>query len=325
MLVRSARDDQRVQVLMRGGVQMSRAARLHAAALCAALPALLGGCERLELLGTMETSRDAVPAPLVPDVPRPIAELNDPNARDTDPSFTEDLTELYFTSDRSGDKRIWRSVRLSADEPWNLPSLVEELNTSGDNENPFVSNDGLSIWFFTNRDRSLGAQWRSTRAARTDPWGEPAPVEALVFGEGSSDVSVAVDPRETLFILNAKPAGAPPYRLYELTRETAEEPLGAPVLMSGIVSDANEYDPDLRRDGLFLAFHSERTDPRQIFWTRRLDRESAFDPPVPLPGVVSEFFSEAPAFSEDLRYLMFSSNRSGNTELYELLLSAPLF
>jgi Tol biopolymer transport system component len=299
---------------------------LFRGALCASIPALLGGCDRTELLGVVDTSGDAgAREPLVPDVPRPVPELNDLDARDTDPTFTEDLTELYFMSDRTGDKRIWRSLRPTADDPWGAPSLVEQLNGGGENENPFVSNDGLTIWFFTDRDRTVSAQWRATRASREDPWDEPAPVEGLVFGEESSDVSVAVDPSQTLFVLNSKPTGPPPYQLYRIERATASDPLGAPVLMAEVVSDQNEYDPDLRRDGLFLAFDSARAEPRQIYWTRREDRSSAFDPPVPVPGLVSEFSNDAVAFSEDLRYVMFSSNRTGNAEIYEALLATPLF
>jgi Tol biopolymer transport system component len=296
------------------------------AACALGLALTLDGCERAELLGVLHTSSDAGEQdPLIPDQPRPVPVLNDLDARDTDPTFTEDLTELYFMSDRTGDKRIWRSLRPTPDDPWDSPALVEELNTAGENENPFVSNDGLSIWFFTDRDRSISSQWRSTRPSREDPWGAPAPVEGLVFGEESSDVSVAVDPSETLFILNAKPTGPPPYRLYRLERETPSDPIGAPELMEDVVSDDNEYDPDLRRDGLFLAFDSARAEPRQIYWTRRDDRSSSFEPPVPVPALVSEFSSEACAFSEDLRYVMFSSNRSGNTEIYEARLSTPLF
>lgn len=247
------------------------------------------------------------------------------DARDTDPTFTEDLTELYFMSDRSGDKRIWRSLRASADDAWGTPSIVEELNTAGENENPFVSNDGLTIYFFTDRDRTISAQWRSTRASRRDPWGAPAPVAGLVFGDDSSDVAVAVDPSETLFILNSKPTGPPPYRLYRLERATAADPLSAPALMEDVVSESDEYDPDLRRDGLFLAFDSTRAEPRQIYWTRRADRDSPFDPPVPVPALAGQSSDEAAAFSEDLRYAMFSSSRSGNTEIYEVILSTPLF
>jgi Tol biopolymer transport system component len=282
---------------------------------------LASGCERAELLGTMGEGEPS----LIPDQPRPVTTVNDPEARDTDPSFTEDLKELYFMSDRSGDKRIWRSLRASADEPWGEPESVAELNTAGENENPFVSNDGLTIWFFTDRDRTISSQWRATRASRDAAWSAPEPVAELVLGEGSSDVSVAVDPSQTLFILNSKPTGAPPYRLYRLERATAADPLGEPVLMDDVVSNENEYDPDLRRDGLFLAFDSARGDPTQIYWTRRADRAAAFDAPVPVPALKSTFNDNAAAFSEDLRYVMFSSSRGESIDIYEALLSTPLF
>lgn len=293
-------------------------------ALCAVFLAL-PGCERTELLGVVDTSDAGKQDPLIPDMSRPVPELNDPDARDTDPSFTEDLTELYFMSDRSGDKRIWRSLRPTADDAWGIPSIVEELNTAGENENPFVSNDGLTIWFFTDRDRAIASQWWSRRAARSDAWGAPEPVPELAFGEGSSDVAVAVDPSQTLFILNAKPAGAPPYGLYRMERASATDPLGAPVLMEEVVSTADDYDPDLRRNGLFLAFDSGRDDLRQIFWTKRADRSAPFDPPVPVPALAGTSFDSAPAFAENLRYLMFSTRRSASVDIYEVLLSAPLF
>jgi hypothetical protein len=290
-----------------------------------AIATCVAGCERTELLGVVDTTDAAVVDPLVPDKPRIVKPLNDPDARDTDPTFTEDLRELYFMSDRTGDKRIWRSLRPTSDDPWGTPTLVTELNTAGQNENPFVSNDGLTIWFFTDRDRTISAQWRSTRTTRDDPWGEPAPVEGLVFGEGSSDVAVTVDPSETLFILNSKPSGPPPYRLYRLERATASDPLGPPMLMDDVVSESSEYDPDMRRNGLFLAFDSTRAEPRQIYWTRRDDRSSPFDPPVPVPALAGQSSDDSAAFSEDLRYVMFSSNRTGNIEIYEVLLSTPLF
>jgi hypothetical protein len=290
------------------------------------MSAFTTGCERTELLGVVPSAGGADgDDPLVPDRPRVVPVLNDVDARDTDPTFTEDQTELYFMSDRTGDKRIWRSLRPTADDPWGTPELVPELNTAGENENPFVSNDGLTIWFFTDRDRTISAQWRSTRATRDDPWGMPAPVEGLVFGVESSDVAVTVDPGETLFILNSKPSGSGPYGLYRLERATASDPLGPPVLMDEVVSDRSEYDPDLRRDGLFLAFDSARVEPRQIYWTRRNDRNSPFDAPVLVPALAGQSNDEAAAFSENLRYVMFSSNRTGNVEIYEALLSTPLF
>jgi hypothetical protein len=287
----------------------------------AAWALLVAGCERTELLGTVTADAGG----LAPDEPRAVASLNDPAARDTDPSFTADRKELYLMSDRTGKKCIFRSLRESVDEPWGTPELVDELNVGGQNENPFISNDGLTIWFFTDKDRSLGSQWRSTRTKRSDAWGTPEPVPGLAFGDGSSDVSVAVDRSQTLFVLNSKPSGAPPYRLYRLERATAADPLGAPALMDDVVSDASEFDPDLRREGLFLAFDSGRGETRQVYWTKRAERASTFEPPEPVPALASTYSDSAPAFSEDLRYVMFSSYRAESIDIYEAELSTPLF
>jgi len=299
------------------------------AALAAALSVFwLLACERTELLGTVTEAGGGGggEAPLTPDEPRLVDALANELARDTDPSFTEDGTELFFMSDRTGGKEIWRSQRAHPGDAWRAPELVTELNSPGGDENPCVSNDGLTIWFFTDRDRALGSQWRSRRSARTEPWSPPEPVPELAFGEGSSDVAVAVDPGETLFILNSKPTGPPPYRLYELTRETIDDPLGPPELMTDVVSAENEYDPDLVQDGLVLAFESWRGEAGgpQIYWTRRTERDAPFNTPEPVPALVSDNWNSAPAFSEDLRYVLFSSDRSGNSEIYEAILSSPL-
>src|SRR5262245_30546618 len=41
--------------------------------------------------------------------PTLVTELAYPNALDEDPTFTEDLLEIYFTSDRGGNLDIWMS------------------------------------------------------------------------------------------------------------------------------------------------------------------------------------------------------------------------
>src|SRR5690606_8483272 len=207
-------------------------------------------------------------------------------------------------------------------EPWGPPELVEELSTGGQEENPFVSADGMDLWLFTDRDRSLGSIWHSTRLSREDAWSEPEPVTALTLAEGGSDVSVAVDASGTRFVLNSKLPGAPPYGMNELVFNPTTGAFAPPVALDEVNSDGNDFDPDLRENGLFLAFDSSRLGLRQIFFTRRAALDAPFAEPAPL--------SQAPlgdesavAFSEDLRYVMFSSIRSGDSEIYERWLSPP--
>jgi hypothetical protein len=293
----------------------------------ATLSCCLLACERTELLGVVaqdEAAGAGGTSGLVPDEPRLVDPLANASSRDTDPTFTEDRLELYFMSDRNGNKDIWRSLRATPDDPWGEPALVTELNSPVGDENPCISDDGLAIWFFTDRDRALGSIWVSRRSSRSDPWGEPVAAAELHLADGSSDVSVAVDPEETLFILNAKPTGAPPYGLYQMERTTPEEPLGTPELLTEVVSTANEYDPDLMRDGRVLVFDTAREGLPQIYFTTRAARDLPFPAAAPVPALVSAFADSAPAASEDLTYLLFSSDRTGDSEIYEVLLSSSL-
>jgi hypothetical protein len=252
----------------------------------------------------------------------PIAAINDPSARDTDPSFTADLLELYFVSTRTGSKDLFRSLRANSADEWGPPEPVAELYGDGQEENPSVSADGLDLWFFTDRDRALGSIWHTTRTARSQPWSEPEPVTGLTLAEGGSDVSVAVDATRTRFVLNSKMPGPPPYGLHEFVLDPVSDSFAPAVTLSEVNSDSDDFDPDLREAGLFLAFDSARAGIRQIYWTRRQSLDGPFAEPVPLtPGAVTD--ESAAAFSEDLRYLMFSSSVLGGGDIYERFLDAP--
>src|SRR3954470_1145563 len=83
--------------------------------------ALLCGCRRGDLLGTIPASGDAAPGDGAPDVtlpplrfaaPQLVPGLSVPFANDEDPTFTGDLTELYFMSNRNmGNRDLWTSRR----------------------------------------------------------------------------------------------------------------------------------------------------------------------------------------------------------------------
>src|SRR5262249_19863347 len=143
-------------------------------------------CERGELLGTI--------APQQPprfDPPQLVAALSDPASIDEDPTFTGDLTELYFMSTRNGTKDIWTARRASAADAWGPPAPVPELSSPGRDWAPCVSLDGLSIWLATDRATPEGHIWYATRASRGDAWGAPAPVAELA--SSGVDFAPAVD------------------------------------------------------------------------------------------------------------------------------------
>ena len=95
-----------------------------------------------------------------------VAELADPNADDEDPTFTEDLLELYFMSDRGGNADIWRSLRAATDDRWGTPTRIVELSSTEIDQTPSVSLDGLTLWFTSEGQEARRATTSGSRRDR---------------------------------------------------------------------------------------------------------------------------------------------------------------
>jgi hypothetical protein len=78
---------------------------------------------------------------------------------ETSPMLSADGTTLYFISDRpggSGGKDIWASERL-ANNQWGEPyNLGDAINTSDDEESPFLMLDGTTLYFSSKGHNSYG-------------------------------------------------------------------------------------------------------------------------------------------------------------------------
>ena len=78
---------------------------------------------------------------------------------ETSPMLSSDKNTLYFVSDRPGGyggKDIWASERLSNNkwsEPYNLGNTI---NTSNDEESPFLMSDGVTLNFSSKGHNSYG-------------------------------------------------------------------------------------------------------------------------------------------------------------------------
>jgi hypothetical protein len=280
------------------------------------------GCTRNELLGTIGAGDAAAPAPPRFSPPVLVAALSDGNAIDEDPTFTADLLELFFMSNRAGDRDIWTSRRAAAGDPWQPPTRVNELDSGDSDWAPAVSLDGLRIWFASDRASvGRGQIWQATRASRAATWDPPAAVAELA--SGSVDFAPAVDATETTMFLSsdrANPAGTmggADFDLYASTRAAPGAAWGWPAPIAGINSDSDEYDPFVAQGGLVVFFTSMRSGMGDIYWSARRSLAEPFAPPEALGDLNSTAYDSDSTLSPDLGYMMFSSTRSGNAELYE--------
>jgi hypothetical protein len=295
-------------------VKLSRAAALAAA-----------GCVGHELLGTIASDGgggDAAAAPPRFSPPVLVAALSDTASIDEDPTFTGDLLELYFMSTRAGDRDIWTSRRAAAADPWQAPTRVDALDSADSDWAPAVSLDGLRIWFASDRNSvGRGQIWMASRASRTATWNAPAPVADLA--SGSIDFAPAADATETTLYLSsdranaAATAGGADFDLYASTRASTGAAWGWPAPIPGVNSASDEYDPFVAQGGLIIFFTSMRSGAGDIYWSSRRSLAEPFAPPVPLDDLNSPAYDSDSTLSQDLGYMMFSSTRSGNAEIYE--------
>lgn len=109
------------------------------------------------------------------------ATVNSPY-RETDPSISVDLLSLFFMSNRpsgSGGQDLYVTTRATQEDPWNEPvNLGQIVNSAGNDSDPSISADGLSLYFSTWRGPCPGGLggddvWVTTRKTTNDAWGEP--------------------------------------------------------------------------------------------------------------------------------------------------------
>ncbi len=96
------------------------------------------------------------------------------------PCIVADSLEFYFGSDRSGGYGgfdIYISRRVTSDEPWGDPeNLGAILNSTSDDWTPFISPDGLVLYFSSfNRPGGYGGTdiWMAKRASLSYLWDAP--------------------------------------------------------------------------------------------------------------------------------------------------------
>ena len=114
--------------------------------------------------------RPGIPAILVSDFSSP--------GRDTRIFIRRDGLEAFITSNRAagvGLIDIWTSTRQTLSDGWSVPTnLGMPVNSTSNDGSPWLSKDGTTLYFFSDRPGSLGSAplkrdiWSTTRAKLSD-------------------------------------------------------------------------------------------------------------------------------------------------------------
>ncbi len=113
--------------------------------------------------------------------------------------------------------------------------------------------------------------------------------------------------------------GSAGFDIYFSTRPAVNAQWEAPASVPGINTADDELDPSVAAGGLLLFFtrHPPATVDANIYWSARRSTTEPWSPAAPLASVNSPSFDSDASLSPDLSYIMFSSTRTGNGEIYE--------
>jgi Tol biopolymer transport system component len=93
--------------------------------------------------------------------PAAVDELNSADS-DGNPMLAPDGLTVYFDSNRGGDGAIYAATRTTPTATFAAPAAIAELSAPGDDTDPWISPDGRTLYFTSNRDGTLRL-WQTTR------------------------------------------------------------------------------------------------------------------------------------------------------------------
>jgi streptogramin lyase len=167
------------------------------------------------------TTRSSVSAAFAPGVA--LAQVNLPNSDEGDPFPWRDGEMLYFVSSRAGTLGpydIYVSTRR-ADGSYDTPQPVSEVNSTGWEAEPVVTQDGLRIYWSSNRTDGGGGTssdiWTATRASTSDPFSNLARVNELNSDYNESPNWISPDGCK-IYITTTRPGGPGGQDIWEATR-----------------------------------------------------------------------------------------------------------
>ncbi len=293
----------------------SRCCLVAIATLCASL-----GCRgELITLGQRSSGTADAPDAMVFRAPRvadpKVVPVIGSDAKDDNPTLTQDLLEIYFTSTRSGDSDVWFAKRDTADVDFDPPEQLSVVNTTEFESSPAIDRDGLTLWFARRFDDGLGGLdiYVSRRASREDEWS--APELAAALSSSGDDIPRPPGAFGLVMPLSVRPEGDT-YHLYVASRANEQADFGTPTILQSVVREEyGSVDGFLTWDGAHLLFSYTHDELGDLYITN--SDASDFAGPLPLTDVNTDADERDPWLSADGKWLFFASDRDETLRIYQ--------
>jgi hypothetical protein len=245
--------------------------------------------------------------------PEPVAGLGFSDGAEWGPSLTADGLTLFFAHETSEGADLYRATRPDRGVTFSTPVALTDLNNAdADEGTPFVSNDGLRLYFYSNRAGGLGGRdlYVATRSSLAAEFTSALPL-ANVNSSASDHLPRLSSDELTLWFTSSRAEGVGGADLWMASRTSRDAAFGTPTLFEAVNGSSGEESGNLTEDGLVLVFDSTRegSGNSQIFVATRAGVDQAFPSPTTL-DIVNSARNEYNVFlTRDERELFFASNR----------------
>lgn len=273
------------------------------------------------------------PLPTFADAGRRVRFINDEQEDEANPTFTEDLLEIYFSSSRAGGpggEDVWYATRLTRAEAFGPPRLIPSINSELDETSPAISADGLTLYVASDRpdgtsERNMNI-WRTTRASTQSAWGP------LIYVDGLNSEWDDV-PRPLglggLAMPLASRRGGDAYQTYlGRRRDVGAEFDTVEPLDELWSSGSSTVDAFMTNDGMMVFFTREPAEGQgELYMAWRTSLQEDFGEAVALPFVNTSSDERDPWVSADGQRLFFASNRRDGKglDIYGTKIELPRF
>jgi hypothetical protein len=241
-------------------------------------------------------------------------------------SISKNGRSLYYAAQRPapvgvGSWDLYVSKRASVNDPWGMPVLVPNVNSTFQESCPALSPDEHRLFFASTQPGGCGKgdYYVSYRHDRRDDFGWQAPVHlgCVVNSEEDDNCGTVFEDEtgtEVLYFGSRRPPGGPPLTDLYASRMDADGTFGPPQPIAELnTQDYTDHCPAVRRDGLEVIFCSNR--PGGLggsdFWmATRASTEDPWSEPVNLTVLNSPATESGKmSFSFNGRQFYFYSNR----------------
>jgi hypothetical protein len=200
--------------------------------------------------------------------------LNDNTGNESKVTMTaNDLTGIVASGRGGGEGGVdfWQATRGAAGDqafPALNQDFLGEINDAGDQQDPFLSGDGLRLYLSSGSPQKLLV---AARASLTASFGTAVEIANIGSATGDADPTLSGDERVIVFTSN-RGGGDGSTDLWYATRPERDQPFTTPINLGQVNGSDADGDAHLSADGCRLYFSSDRqataTDDFDVFFTQ---------------------------------------------------------